>query len=140
MPKKMLSFEEIEALIAEASTRVFGTALDREAYHFVEYGQGWLIEIDDKYHIVNYDRNCEVSRLTFDTPDGIVFEIIRSWAFAAGYKKARDEDIKGRDVRRTAFSHEVELMGRYSLEWRHQAQARHNQILANNPYNDEAYK
>lgn len=136
----MLSFEEIEVLIAEASTKIFGTSLSRGAYHGVDLGQGWLIEINEKYHSVDYDRNCEVGRNSFDRPEDLVFYICGSWAFAAGYKKARDQNIAGIDIRRTAFAHEADIMGRYSAEWKKRTKARHKEILSNNPFNDDAFK
>lgn len=139
MNQKMLSFEEIEALIAAASLKIFGNSLSREAYHGVDLGQGWLIEINEKYHSVDYDRNCEVGRKSFETAEDLVFYICRSWAFAAGYSKAQRENIAGRDLRRTAFAHEAELMGRYSVEWQKRTEQRQTDILENNPYNDEAY-
>ncbi len=96
------------------------------------------IEVDDKgYHWVVIERDQEVTRLSSQAEDDVLYWTFRSITHSlASSFELKNRKYYGPDSRRIMFSRQVYLMGTLSPSWQVRLEAEHQDILLKYPFRD----
>jgi hypothetical protein len=95
------------------------------------------IEVDGRgYHYVVVERGEELSRITTDDLDKLLYHVFASVTFELACQYELKHRVKHQDFRRIMFRRQVELLSRLSPKWGEIESQDHERILQKYPYED----
>ena len=134
----MLTLADIQSKVNDLASKLHAPANLLPTYGRSDDGARPHIEVDARaYHFVVVERGQELERFTTGDIDHLLMRIFSTVTSPLSYTYEHAHRIPGQDIRRMAFSRQIELMGMLDPEWAEYERRRHAEILARHPFNDQ---
>lgn len=133
----MLSLSQLKAEIDRRAEIIGASQMELPTYGHTEDAARPHIEADSRgYHYVVVERGKEMSRLTTNDLDDLLYEVFRHTTFSLACQFELAHRINGQDCRRQMFQKQVELLSILSPKWGDQESQEHEEILCKHPFDD----
>jgi hypothetical protein len=131
------TLNEIKSEVNRLATKINATENLLPTYGSSEDGARPHIEIDSHgYHYVVVERGEELSRITTDDLDKLLYHVFEGVTFSLACEYELKHRVENQDSRRLIFKHQVELLSLLSSKWGEMEARDHERILRQHPYND----
>jgi len=133
------SLQEISELVTKLSKKVKATKADIPTFgHSIDFGYSH-VEVDENgYHYVTVERGKEIQRLTTAELEELLFHIFDDVTSEIARRFETKNRESGRDSRRSYFAKQEELLTQLLPIWGARSHERHETILKDNPFDDNA--
>lgn len=131
------SLNEIKAEVNRLAAQINAPNNLLPTYGYSDDGARPHIEIDSRgYHYVVVERGEELSRITTDDLDKLLYQVFEGVTFTLACNYELKYRVRNQDVRRLIFKHQIELLSILSAKWGELESQEHEKILRRHPYND----
>jgi hypothetical protein len=134
----MLTLSEIEVKVNELAQKIGAPQGILPTYGYSEQTARPHVEVGSRaYHYVVAQSGQEVSRYAALDVDELLYKIFTDVTFELSITHAEKQRIENQDIRRLAFSHQIELLTLLSPQWGERGSQEHAQILEQAPFDDD---
>jgi hypothetical protein len=134
----MLTLADIQSTVNDLAAQLNAPANLLPTYGRTDDGARPHIEVEGgRYHFIIVERGEELERYTTGDFGQLLRRIFSSVTSPMSYTYERAHRVAGQDIRRLAFSRQVELMAMLDPQWAAHERRRHEEILGRHPFNDQ---
>jgi hypothetical protein len=134
---KKYSLDEIRSEIHRLAAQIGAPDDLLPTYGYSLDGAHPHVEVDSPgYHYVVVERGQEITRVTTDELDRLLYHVFEGVTFALACQYELKHRVKHQDFRRLMFYHQIELLSTLSPKWAEIESQDHERILRQHPYAD----
>ncbi|HEV2862289.1 MAG TPA: Imm63 family immunity protein [Pyrinomonadaceae bacterium] len=134
----MLTLSEIRDEVERLAALVGAPAHLLPTYGRTEDGARPHVEVDSRgYHYVVVERGNELTRVTTDDLDELLFNIFEAVTFSLATRHELTHRVEGQDFRRLLFGRQVGLLSALSPRWGEREALSHDAVLRRHPFKDQ---
>ena len=136
-----MNTKQLEREIRTQVNRVY-PELDLRGIYFSEGTENspegtYVYSRGNEFHVVFIEKGKRKTQEICHKLNEVLWNVLETVLFDVAMDYALKHRVEGKDFRRPLFKKEVELYGRFSKEFENRKRDEINQILKENPYNDQ---
>lgn len=133
----MLTLLELESEVDRLAVKIGASGYILPTFGHSEDGARPHIEVDSSgYHYVVVERGQELTHLTTNDLDELLFKIFEGVTFSLACEYELTRRIESQDCRRILFQQQVDLLSKLFPHWGERESHRHEEILQQHPFDD----